>query len=153
MSVGQVNSRRRTRRTVVERNRAIIVNDLSQLREVATLRGMLTVSPSVVLDLPDIDKEESSRWQSLINRLLSACGCAEGAVFLIVAILGYFGFLAIFRPEQPWLTWSTVGIAFGVAVGASLIGKLTGLIRARVLLGIAIRHLEARQTLKCNSRY
>ncbi len=142
MSAFLENSGHRAGRRAGERDRPVRVSDVSQLRQVATWREVLTGSPGIILGLPGMDAEESRRWQSVINTQLSACGCTEGAVFLIAGVLGYIAFLVLFRAEEPWLGWSTVGVGIAIAAGASLTGKLAGLIRARVRLARAIRHLE-----------
>lgn len=102
---------------------------------------LLTRTATIRLALSNVDEEQSRLLQSTIDRHIATCGCPEGQIGMSVAIALFVLFLLI----DPWSIhmtgWVKFGVGFGVVFVGALIGKLTGLFRARVLLRKSIRAL------------
>ena len=74
----------RLRQATRLRNVVSIVR-VSQLEQLAGWTDFLRRPRALRLELPDMGSDERESWQSKINRHLSACGCEEGAVTLLIA--------------------------------------------------------------------
>ncbi len=116
-----------------------IVTETAQLHELARWPSVIMKSTSVAIKLPGIDDETARLMESQINQHLTACGCTEGAVFLMIGIGGYVVYVSAFFPSDIPLSWSTLWIGLSVAFAAAVVGKLAGLIRHQVLLAGIIR--------------
>ncbi len=83
------------------------------------------------LNLPALPPNERAAWQARLDRLNHACGCAEGAVGLIVGLVAAL-VLAIAQPGGIRATsWRDVGCGALIVVVAAIAGKCLGLWRAR----------------------
>lgn len=118
------------------------ITDASQLAELVARRGLFSPSQQVVLELRGLPGAERERWEVLLNRRLSACGCGDGAILMILSLAGYAAYL-VFGPGEAPGFWAAAGIGLAIAMVATLVGKIAGLVRARMLLTRAIRNLEA----------
>ena len=123
-------------------------SDISQLEKITAWR-MLTwrvlnpKPPAIKLEFADIHNEDLAQWQLLINRQLSACGCTEGAILLMVTACGYVIYLIFLREEYTSIGWSIIGLGIGISFIAAIIGKLTGLVRSQIQLTRYVRRLKA----------
>lgn len=117
-----------------------VVTEISQLYELTEWPALLTKSTPIVLRVPEINEESALSLQSLINRHLSACGCAEGAVFLLIGACGYIVYVFVTGAAGSPLGWSTLWMGLGVTCIAAMLGKLAGLVRSQLLLAGLIRH-------------
>jgi hypothetical protein len=124
-----------------------VVTDMSQLYELAAWSSMLSKSAPVVVRIPGINEEAALSLQALINRYLPNCGCAEGAVFLLVGSSGYIAFAFLGGTGSSSFGWSTLWIGLGVACIAAMLGKLAGLIRSQFMLRKLIRRTLANSNL------
>lgn len=133
----------------MRRNRSAIspaaprrITDTFQLDELATLQGTLA-GYTVDLRLPGMDAPELQTWQNAINRDRAACGCREGAVFLLVCEALYASGVLLHFFMRGTSTRSQLGVGLAIAFGAAPMGKLFGLLRARLRLRRTIRELAA----------
>lgn len=113
--------------------------------DLATLPKRLRLGQGPIrltLALPGMGEPDRALAEARLSAHLSACGCNEGALALIVALPPAV-FVAVLSPLSPggWQSWAVV---FAVLVAASLIGKLVGLARARRRLTVEIAGLLAR---------
>ena len=98
---------------------------------------------SVVLELPSLESDETTRWQSELNTLLHTCGCSEAAAALLITM----GVMSV----GAWFDWDTVksapflSVALGLAgcVLSIAAGKAFGRLRGRRRLANSVRLLRA----------
>lgn len=119
------------------------ISDLATLDQAIAWRWLLRLEPVIELRLPELTSGDRERLQSDIDSKASVCGCAEGGIATAVALLGYL--LAVstgaWRPGVS--TTAMIFIGLGVAMGAGMIGKFIGLLRAR--RGLRRTLMEARK--------
>jgi hypothetical protein len=103
----------------------------------------LPMQSSVLIELPTLGAEESTRWQREINKILHTCGCSEATAALLITM----GLISIYI----WFNWGVVksapffSFALGIAVCATSIaaGKAFGKFRARRHLVESVRLLQS----------
>jgi hypothetical protein len=97
----------------------------------------------IKVNLPVLDPAQSAQLQDRLARLASPCGCTEGAIGLLLALLpaGYLWLVAL-PPE--WSGWQHGILALGFAITGSLIGKAIGILRGRRKLAAEIFALQWR---------
>jgi hypothetical protein len=81
------------------------------------------------LEVPGLDPAARAEAETRLARRLSACGCNEGAVALILSLPVAAGAGAALG--GGWGAW---GVGLGITAGAAALGKLIGLARARAAL-------------------
>jgi len=118
------------------------VTDVAQLLALTRWPAVLRGPSAVALRVPGLDREVAAALESGVNRVLPACGCHEGAVALLIAVVVYAGYLVLAADVQS-LRWSALWIGLVVAFCAAAGGKLIGIGRARIALGKLARQLEA----------
>jgi hypothetical protein len=123
--------------------RTCTVTDLSALERLASWRGMFEGVSHVNLELCGLGKEELNRWQSAVNRQLTACGCKEGSFFVASSLLGYGAFLGLHASVPVLSVGAKLSYGICVALVAGAVGKLLGLLRARRILGKLVSQLSA----------
>ena len=93
------------------------------------------------LDLPGLQEPDRSLIEARLATHLSACGCNEGAIALVLALVpAGLGAVALPNGLAPWACWA---VFFAVLVAASVSGKLYGLHRARRRLHSEVGHILA----------
>ncbi len=118
-----------------------IITDLTELGELTTMRTLLLGSASVKLDLAGMPPQERRHWEALLNKYLSACGCAEGGLLALVSLGAYIVYI-VMQPDSSESVWIRIGLGFGIACVGAVLGKSVGLIRARWRLQRAVRRLR-----------
>jgi hypothetical protein len=101
------------------------------IRDQAGLSRLIGYRGRVRLDLPYLAKAEQALAEARLNRALLACGCTEGSVGLMLALLP--AGLLVWQGRWGW--------ALGLVVLGALLGKLTGLARRNMALRREIRAL------------
>ena len=81
------------------------------------------------LVLPGLTEPERSLWETRLAALLSACGCSEGAIGLVIGLVP--ATTLAFAPDLAPDGWARWGVFLAVLVLSSLGGKCLGLARAR----------------------
>jgi hypothetical protein len=119
------------------------IADVGDLDAIYSFRGALMGHPPVVLRLPGFDQEELEKWQVSLNRHLSACGCAEGALLLSISLGAYIAFLLLHHPTIAGTGWHKLVVGFAIGMVAAVAGKSLGLFRARWMVQRTIRLLKA----------
>jgi hypothetical protein len=127
---------------VVRGSQAFMVESAAQLQALNTWRHVLGGPTHLVLKLEGMNDKEAKHWQTLINHQLSACGCTEGAIFMIVGVAAYALWLAASSAVHPPLQRSTLITGLVVVLAAGLVGKGFGVFRARRRLSYLVRQLE-----------
>jgi hypothetical protein len=113
----------------------LIVEALSDVRRVrrgVPIFGRRRIS-GVTLHVDALDPTETRRMQDRMNARLMACGCAEGAAFMLGTVIVATIVLVITAPgHSP--TWILVhaAAAFPLLIIAGLVGKASGLMLARI---------------------
>lgn len=111
--------------------------DMPPLETWAGRRLIRRVVLDPVLRTPAIDRLVRS-----INRDLRACGCIPGAICCLAALSSLPWFGPLLRASYPD-SWTKVCLIASVAVfGATLVGKVTGLVVANVCLHRNVRLLR-----------
>jgi hypothetical protein len=87
------------------------------------------VLPRMVLSL-ELDGHISD-LEARVNSAASACGCVSAAVAASLAFFAYLGVVLVVVGTPP--RWGASELLWGIAVvvGAALVGKALGLVRAR----------------------
>lgn len=94
------------------------------------------------LSLAGLKEPDRTLTEARLAALLSACGCTQGAIALILALPFAVWLICFSRISSGgMLQW---GLGFGVLIAASVIGKLVGLARARQVLTHEIAAVLAR---------
>ena len=93
------------------------------------------------LRVPELSLEESKHWEQRLKRHYFSCGCLEGSVATIVALVGFLFYL-LFRPSGFSLAWLDGAHALGLFILAGLIGKILGLRGSRKRLQQTISDLK-----------
>jgi hypothetical protein len=84
----------------------------------------------IILQIPELSHEEHAKWQREINAYMNACGCGEGAAFLVTALL-----LLLLTAFSLWSVARVYPVRFGVlsmmlVCGSVGVGKWFGKMRA-----------------------
>ena len=119
------------------------VYDISQLEKIADWRMLTRRPPEIKLEMTGLHKEDLVTWQGLINKQLSACGCSEGAILLMIAAFGYAVYFFLLQEGYNSIGWSTIGTWIGISLVGAISGKIFGLVRAQIQLSRHIRGLRA----------
>lgn len=117
-------------------------SDLSALEQAIRQNGIFPPSNAIRVDLPDTDTRRSQVLQAAIDRYSRACGCREGKVGLLGALL-LFVALMWARPAMLDLHgWAIVAVGFTLVCCGAVLGKVLGLWRARAELLNSIMYLQ-----------
>lgn len=123
------------------------VRDPSQLAHLSVRRLMSWRAPArIAIEAAGTPLERVRSWEQRLGRLQSACGCEQGAIGMVVGLLGYLGYLLL-RPGG----WGAPGSAelwtgFAVLCVTTSAGKAIGLQRAQRRLQQAAREIRAQWT-------
>ena len=111
--------------------------DVSELLNNIPLLGLRSRG-SVSVRVPAMGASTQLRWERRLTLWLNACGCQTGAL-LFLSSLVWRVFVVLHDPPQTWGNGvANVGWVFGAAV----IGKVSGLAIARVLLVLDLKRLS-----------
>jgi hypothetical protein len=89
----------------------------------------------------EFDSAERTMWERRLLAHYEDCGCDAGAVAVLLALSAFVA-VAIALPGER--TWTTIGLGIAATFAAALIGKLAGVVVARILLRRDIRDVRAR---------
>ena len=89
-----------------------------------------------------IDAKMHEQWQADLLRLRKACGCREAMAAMLLASIGAAYFAYAYGSDNVALT--IVGAAFGGALMGKIAGLVVARIRVHVLLG-RIEHANRKQ--------
>lgn len=119
----------------------IVLADHQDLKKVtAYLLPVLSVQ-AIHLRIAALSAIEQDLWQSRIDEHLQACGCVQ-ALIGTTCLLGMFGAYRWLDRSQSWDGWWTFLVAFGLAAAGAGLGKISGLIGARLRLRRTLLDLE-----------
>jgi hypothetical protein len=116
---------------------------MAELDELLRWNRLTTLRPPLLLELPNLSESQSSSLQFAVNRYMTACGCREGKIGILLAVMLCAAYLWI-PSGTTWSAfgWPQIGMGVGaVAIGA-LAGKAIGLLRARIALRQTIQKLQ-----------
>ena len=119
------------------------VTSVEELVEATRWWYLLTRTAPLRLELPGMDEEQSRLLQSTIDRYMGTCGCREGQIGIVFAV-ALFVLLMLIEPSSIYaVSWvAIVGAGIGVSIMGALIGKITGVFRAGILLRKSIRSIR-----------
>ena len=100
---------------------------------------MFAVGTEVTIELSIVKKEKADLLQSTVNRYLFSCGCHEGAIGAWIAILSL---VVLFTFRSIPLNAYNIGLIISVIIIGSVIGKILGVFRARILLRKSIEEFK-----------
>lgn len=119
----------------------IRISSVPDLENLRSWKRYLGVPETVVLELKGVGTQKLENWEGRINRILSACGCEEGAILTVFGLVGY-GFYLMVRPDGTFqLNWEVFAVGLGVLAFSALFGKIFGLFLASLKLRRVIRDL------------
>lgn len=99
------------------------------------------VVKKVVLQLPSLALNEISYWENQLTAEKNACGCGEGAAFLLIMLAGQAILIFTKSPLLPESTVATVFLCTAIAFMSIAIGKTFGRYRATIRLNRSIHDL------------
>lgn len=105
------------------------VTDIGELHQTIPLLGF-GPRRRVRLQVATLTAARRTRWEWRINLWLNACGCQVGALLALGAVVWRTS-VAIGAPPP---SWAAAAIHAAWVLGAAVLGKLGGLLLARVLL-------------------
>ena len=123
---------------VDDRQDSHIVTRPDQLRRVLEE----ATTKTVVLQLPSLAPNEGSYWENRLNAEQRACGCGEGAAFLLITLIALAILLFSGSPLLPKSMMGTAVLCTVLAVTSIVIGKAFGRFRAKRRLARAIHELS-----------
>lgn len=103
----------------------------------------LPTSRTVVLELPSLKSDETSRWEREINALLHTCGCGEATAALLIVISAFLAVAYAFWNTVKGAPFLSIAIGLGCSVLSIAIGKAFGKCRGWRRLAISVRRLHA----------
>ena len=124
----------------------VVIETAADLRALQRKTSYRDTADDIQLDVSHLDPDESERWERALNRYAFSCGCELGSAFLVAAIIAYLGVRALQPLGLGAIGWQQVGIALAIGVVAALVGKLVGLLYARIRLQLTVEGLHRRLT-------
>ena len=92
---------------------------------------------SVLVRSPIMDERAQHRWERRLTFWLHACGCLPGGLLAVVAMV-WRAFMVLDTPPR---TIASAAVHLAWILGAGLVGKVVGLLTARVLLAVDLARL------------
>lgn len=89
-----------------------------------SLRSLFYRFNAVKLDIENLEREISIRWEQKINRYYKACGCGEGKFFVFVFFL--FAIAWKHSKKELLLSWRTFSFVFLMCLLGAFLGKAYG---------------------------
>ena len=105
----------------------------------------------VVLQISALVPDEIAYWENKLNREVGACGCSEGAAFLLITL---FSLAFLILEQSPLLPNSAAGtglLCMTLAIVSIGVGKTFGLFLAKQRLKRAVFDLS--KVLTSNKNY
>jgi hypothetical protein len=125
---------RGTRPNPYSRHPKTRITRIGQLEEQVRWSRLFVWLTPMQLELPNVSQEQAGRLQSTIDRYVAACGCREGQIGALLAALAFVAFLLARPGAVETMGWPELRLASGVLLGGALVGKMSGVLRARLLL-------------------
>lgn len=97
---------------------------------------------SIHLELPELSPAENFEWERRICRYRSACGCGSGAAFMLASSAAYTALLISHSSLISSSLWPRIWMGAAFVAGATSLGKVGGLVFARVQLKRTVESLE-----------
>lgn len=95
----------------------------------------------IELSIDHLPSEENSQWEYKLNKHYFDCGCNKGAIGVIVAIVIYLIYLFFSSDLEYLFQWSTLIYLLLAGIIGGSIGKIFGLLNARLQFRKTIRSL------------
>lgn len=96
-----------------------------------------------------LERPEAAAWRSRLARLRSDCGCRMGSIVMLMTTAGWT--LCWWQGRYATMGWRTTAVTgAGALFGSAVIGKILGLVVARLrfqLAALALRRLTMRSAL------
>jgi hypothetical protein len=116
----------------------------SQLAALTVWRLMPSLGPGrVLIDAEAASADRVRSWERQLSRLQTACGCEQGALGLLVGVIGYMLFLLLRSGGWGHPARKEFLIGLGVVVATTCVGKLLGLWLAQRRLDRVIKEIQS----------
>jgi hypothetical protein len=93
----------------------------------------------ISLRLAALTQEQNDQWSKKIHAAYFACGCSEGAIFLMFSMIAFIIYL--FLHWQVGIHFHQIIIGLVFVFFSSMFGKIFGLFLAKVRLRIAVKKI------------
>lgn len=124
----------------------LVVQDVAGLRELATRSPLRMIhgGAAVSLRIDGLGERESARFERLLTRYRSACGCEAGAAGLVLFGGGYPLYVALTEGMSGVRSFANLVIWLALSVAGAVAGKGLGLSFARLRLRVVVHELIGR---------
>ncbi len=124
---------------------SISITHLNELDALLSWRALASIA-AVRIRLSGVAEKSSQQMEAMVNRYLPVCGCKEGKVGLLIASALWI--TLYFLPGLPTSVIGVRGFWGGllIVLFGAVVGKMFGVVRARLALGQQIRLLQSAMT-------
>jgi hypothetical protein len=105
-------------------------------------RGRLRQFRRIAFEVNEFSADDNQLWQRKIERLYFSCGCSEGAIASVGALLAYMAWLFLRPAGIGAISWTDAIWGLLLFFLAAGLGKVVGLARSRRNLIEAIDQLD-----------
>lgn len=96
-------------------------------------------APIIKLELEKLTDNENTKWSDILNSSYHSCGCGEGTIFLIVAVVFCIFYGIVVLKFKIAIIHALFG--FAILFATSFIGKLFGMILGIIRFRMSIMRL------------
>lgn len=127
------------------KSKAVIISDRQSLEELQMQadRSWGARHRKIKVAFEGLPDDENYQWQKKIEKWYYACGCAEATVTGLIGLVAFGASLFLQQGGIRAFNWWDIPLTGLVFIAATGLGKLIGLVRARLNL---VRTLEAFET-------
>lgn len=117
--------------------KALIIKTPEQLK---CLLKTSAEEASIILQIEGLDN--SKDWEERINKDYSDCGCKIGAISVITSLIAYVMYMVLVgKTSYADINQADITMGIAIFVLSIILGKLAGLLNARIKLKRSIRTL------------
>lgn len=124
----------------IDYNKTVLVR---QMAELTVFHALFPKYDSILLKFDELTKDENERWGDKLFANYSACGCTTGAYFMLTGFILTLLYAALSLKIILSNPMAYVLKGFTIWVVAALVGKLVGLIFAKIRLFVQLGKLKA----------
>lgn len=121
------------------------IKSIAQLRAVVrtdAFTSLFGTPPDYKLALPSESDDTNNQLSILLNEYKNECGCFTGGIFMGMSVVGMCIYFSVSEAAFLELSWSSMLGVVGLVFGSSIIGKLIGLIWAKIQMLRIARRVE-----------
>jgi hypothetical protein len=91
--------------------------------------------------LPHVSPVQSARWERDLNRSLDECGCTQGALCSLTALVASIAWQVVYASGFDW-RWFLIRVVVAM-FAAGAVGKLSALAWARIRIARVVHEIRA----------